>query len=168
MYYNISGEKMRRKEREITDFEKILKILDEAEYLTLALLDDNGPYSVPVNFGYLADSAKKSVRIFIHGALEGTKISCIKKCPKAAFSAVSHSEIGKEKEPCGWTNFYKSVCGSGTASLAVDSDEKKQGLLCILKKYGYKGPAFFPAAMMARTSVIKIDVEKLSGKAHEK
>ena len=159
---------MRRKDREITDFEKILEILDEAEYLTLALINDGEPYSVPVNFGYLADSEQRTVRIFIHGALEGKKISCIGKCPKAAFSAVSFSKIGKKEEPCAWTNFYRSVCGSGTASLAVDSDEKKQGLLCILKKYGYKGPAFFPAAMTARTSVIKIDVESISGKAHEK
>ena len=69
---------MRRKEREITDFEEIIKILDESNFLTLAMIKGTEPYSVPVNFGYKLDDDKKRIRIFIHGATEGTKLNCIK------------------------------------------------------------------------------------------
>lgn len=159
---------MRRKEREITGFEEIIKILDETNFLTLAMINGNEPYSVPVNFGYKLDDGRKKVQIFIHGATEGTKLNCIKNCSRVSFSAVGYSEIGTDKEPCGWTDFYRSVCGKGKASILEDSDEKKEGLICILKKYGYKGPVVFPAIMMKKTSVIRIDVEELTGKFHEK
>ena len=108
---------MRRKEREITDFEEIIKILDESNFLTLAMINETEPYSVPVNFGYKLDDDKKRIRIFIHGATEGTKLNCIKNCPRVSFSAVSYSEIGENKEPCAWTDFYRSVCGKGNASI---------------------------------------------------
>ena len=125
---------MRRKEREITDFEEIIKILDESNFLTLAMINETEPYSVPVNFGYKLDDDKKRIRIFIHGATEGTKLNCIKNCPRVSFSAVSYSEIGENKDPCAWTDFYRSVCGKGNASILEDADEKKEGLICILKK----------------------------------
>lgn len=99
---------MRRKEREITDFEEIIKILDESNFLTLAMIKGTEPYSVPVNFGYR------------------------------------------------------------NASILEDADEKKGGLICILKKYGYKGPSVFPAIMMKKISMIRIDVDDLTGKFHEK
>jgi len=159
---------MRRKEREITDFEEMIKILDEANFLTLAMINGNEPYSVPVNFGYKLDGNRKRVQIFIHGATEGTKLNCIKNCPRVSFCAVSYSEIGMDKAPCGWTNFYRSVCGKGNAAILEDADEKKEGLICILKKYGYKGLAVFPDIMMKKTSMIRIDMEELTGKFHEK
>ncbi|MDO5773048.1 MAG: pyridoxamine 5'-phosphate oxidase family protein [Spirochaetales bacterium] len=159
---------MRRKEREITDFEEMIKILDESNFLTLAMINGNEPYSVPVNFGYKLDGDRKQIQIFIHGATEGTKLNCIKNCPRVSFSAVCYCEIGTDKEPCGWTNFYRSVCGKGNAVVLEDADEKKEGLICILKKYGYKGPTVFPAIMMKKTSMIRIDVEELTGKFHEK
>lgn len=139
---------MRRKEREITDFEEIIKILDESNFLTLAMIKGTEPYSVPVNFGYKLDGDRN--------------------CPRVSFSAVSYSEIGENKEPCGWTDFYRSVCGKGNASILEDADEKKGGLICILKKYGYKGPSVFPAIMMKKISMIRIDVDDLTGKFHEK
>lgn len=159
---------MRRKEREITDFEEIIKILDESNFLTLAMINETEPYSVPVNFGYKLDDDRKRIQIFIHGATEGTKLNCIKNCPRVSFSAVSYSEIGENKEPCAWTDFYRSVCGKGNASILEDADEKKEGLICILKKYGYKGPSVFPAIMIKKISMIRIDVDDLTGKFHEK
>lgn len=117
---------MSRKEREITDFEEIIKIIDESNFLTLAMIKGTEPYSVPVNFGYKLDGDRKMIQIFIHGATEGTKLNCIKDCPRVSFSAVSYSEIGKNKEPCGWTDFYRSVCGKGNASILEDADEKKE------------------------------------------
>ena len=117
---------MRRKEREITGFEEMTKILDESNFLTLAMVNGNEPYSVPVNFGYKLDGDRKRIQIFIHGATEGTKLNCIKNCPRVSFSAVSYSEIGENKEPCAWTDFYRSVCGKGNASILEDADEKKE------------------------------------------
>lgn len=156
---------MRRKDREITDFAHICELLDQAEFLTLSLIDDGVPYAVPVNFGYRADSDHR-VQIFIHGATTGKKIDCIQNCARVSFCAVSFSQVGAGARPCDWTNYYGSVCGSGTATIVTDTDEKKAGLLCILKKYGYDGTDDMPAPMLQNTSVIRIDTEHLTGKAH--
>lgn len=156
---------MRRKDREITDFARICQILDQAEFLTLSLIDDGVPYTVPVNFGWRADS-DHHVQIFIHGATTGKKIDCITACAAVSFCAVSFSRVGRGERACDWTNFYGSVCGSGTAAIVTDATEKKEALLHILKKYGYDGPADIPAPMLQTTAVIKIAVHHLTGKAH--
>ena len=38
---------MRRKDREITDFNEIMKIIDKCDTCRLALFDDDFPYIVP-------------------------------------------------------------------------------------------------------------------------
>ncbi|MDE6350092.1 MAG: pyridoxamine 5'-phosphate oxidase family protein [Treponemataceae bacterium] len=156
---------MRRKDREITDFARICQILDQAAFLTLSLIDDGVPYSVPVNFGWRADG-DHHVQIFIHGATTGKKIDCITACAAVSFCAVSFSHIGPGERACDWTNFYGSVCGSGTAAIVTDTDEKKEALLRILKKYGYDGSNDIPAPMLQTTAVIRIDAHHLTGKAH--
>lgn len=156
---------MRRKDREITDFARICQILDQAAFLTLSLIDDGVPYTVPVNFGWRADG-DHHVQIFIHGATTGKKIDCLNACAAVSFCAVSFSRVGPGERPCDWTNFYGSVCGNGTAAIVTDADEKKEALLRILKKYGYDGPNNIPAPMLQKTAVIKIDVHHLTGKAH--
>ena len=42
---------MRRKDREITDGEKIREIIEGCDCLRLGLCDDEGMYIVPLNFG---------------------------------------------------------------------------------------------------------------------
>lgn len=156
---------MRRKDREITDFARICQILDGAAFLTLSLIDGGVPYTVPVNFGWRADG-DHHVQFFIHGATTGKKIDCLNVCAAVSFCAVSFSRVGTGERPCDWTNFYGSVCGSGTAAIVTDADEKKEALLCILKKYGYDGPDDIPAPMLQKTAVIRIDAQHLTGKAH--
>ena len=157
---------MRRKDRKITDFARICDILDKADFLTLSMLDGDAPYSVPVNFGYQVDGRTNAVQIFIHGAREGKKTDCIQANAAVSFCAVSYSQVGAGEKPCNWTNFYASVCGTGTAVIVEDTDEKKAALTRILAKYGYQGSADFPAIMLRRTGIIRIDVQTLTGKEH--
>lgn len=159
---------MRRKEREISDLNEMTRILDAAGFMTLGLVSESGLYSVPVNFGYRLNEDRLGVQIFVHGAAEGQKISCIKNCRQISFCAVASCEIGAGKEPCEWTSFYESVCGTGTAAILENIDEKRQGLICILNKYGYRGNSDIPLALVEKTCVIKIIVSHISGKAHRK
>ena len=43
---------MRRKDREITDFEQMRAILDACDCARLGLVDEQGAYIVPMNFGW--------------------------------------------------------------------------------------------------------------------
>lgn len=42
---------MRRKDREITDFNEIMNIINKCDVCRLALFDEDYPYIVPLNFG---------------------------------------------------------------------------------------------------------------------
>ena len=43
---------MRRKDREITDIQQILNIIDKCNILRLGLFDKDYPYVVPLHYGY--------------------------------------------------------------------------------------------------------------------
>ena len=73
---------MRRKDREITDAEEIRRILSRARVLHLGLNDDEGPYVVPMHYGFLFENGK--LTLYTHCAREGHKLSLIRRGDGAA------------------------------------------------------------------------------------
>ena len=67
---------MRRKDREITDYGKMLEIAKACDCCRIGLLDENGAYIVPLNFGY--DAKEEDLILYFHGAGEGKKIELIR------------------------------------------------------------------------------------------
>ena len=63
---------MRRKDREITDFDEIMKIIAKCDTCRLALFDEEFPYIVPLNFG--TDVENGELYLYFHGANVGTKL----------------------------------------------------------------------------------------------
>ena len=49
---------MRRRDREVTDFETILGIIDECNIIRIGLADGDLPYIVPLNFAYTVSEKK--------------------------------------------------------------------------------------------------------------
>ena len=49
---------MRRKDREITDIDKIEAIIASARYMHLGMFDDEFPYIVPLHYGYQMEKGK--------------------------------------------------------------------------------------------------------------
>ena len=68
---------MRRKDREIKNFDEIISVLEKCKVLHLAMISDGKPYSVPVNFGYIVreEDGQKKLAVYFHGAGEGKKVS---------------------------------------------------------------------------------------------
>ena len=56
---------MRRQEREITDKEMILDILNRSQIVHLGLVDEGEPYVVPMNYGYVMDD---KLTLYLHSA----------------------------------------------------------------------------------------------------
>ena len=63
---------MTKRERQITDPVQIRHILDTAKVLHLGLAVDNGPYVVPMNYGYTEEEGK--LVLYLHSALKGKKL----------------------------------------------------------------------------------------------
>lgn len=145
---------MRRKDRECNEPEFLLAVLDGAEVMFLALFDDEFPYCLPVNFA-LADG-----RIYIHSALAGRKLDCVRRNPHVAFSAAIDMEVDQAKS----TTYYKSVCGRGLARIVEDESEKGKALDAIASRYKARCQKPAPARDICRVAIIRIDIGSMTGK----
>ena len=67
---------MRRKDREITDPEKIRAVIGECSVCRLGLADGKRVYVVPVNFGHVEQEGHHV--LYFHGAKEGRKMDLIR------------------------------------------------------------------------------------------
>lgn len=166
---------MRRKDREVKDFDEIIDILSRCKVLHLALISDGKPYSVPVNFGYIVseENGGKKLSVYFHGAGEGKKLDAIKQNSAVSFCAETGMEVSGGGDACDWTCYYESVIGFGTASILDGKAERAQGLDALMLHNGYKLPAgiktiAYNAMYLAKTAVVKIDVNEITGKRHLK
>ncbi|MCE5334806.1 MAG: pyridoxamine 5'-phosphate oxidase family protein [Desulfobacteraceae bacterium] len=149
---------MRRKEKEITDRGEIERILNEALVCRLALSDDDGPYIVPLNFGYVRG------RIYAHSANEGKKIDLIRKGGRVCFEVETDVEVVPNPSGvCKWTTKYRSVIGFGRARLAESAGEKREGLMSVLRHYGLENIEI-PESGYARLAMIVIEIDSMTGK----
>lgn len=134
-------------------------LLERAEVLRLGLIDDGGPYVVPVNFGY-ADG-----RIYVHGPREGRRIAAVGQGARVCFE-VDQGEIISGDAPCSYTSRFSSVIGYGTARMLESDEEKRHGLDVIMRHYGSTGEGI-PDAKLRITSVMELVIESLDGKWYE-
>ncbi len=148
---------MRKAERQVTQ-EEAEAILRGGEYGILSLQGENGyAYGIPLSYVY--DAAT----IYFHCATEGKKLDCLAQNDKVSFCVVGATQVLPEK----FSTKYESAIAFGRASL-VEGEEKDAALLALVEKYS---PDFIAAGKdyivkgKARTVVIKLAVEKISGKA---
>ena len=148
---------MRRKEKEITDLKEIEKILQESTVCRLAMVDEDKPYMVPLNFGY------RDGYLFFHSAKEGQKIDVIQKNPNVCFEVDQLIKFKKAKTACDWGVEYNSVIGSGRAQLLDNLDEKIVALNVIMSHYSDR-TFDYPDEALEKTLVIKVQIERMTGK----
>ncbi len=152
-----------RREREVTDMEEILSILDKAKVLHLGLVDGDEPYVVPMNYGYIMEDRKLTV--YLHGAKVGRKLDLMRVNPKVFFEMDCDIVPFEGKTACNYGITYASVMGRGKAVIIDDEDieEKIKGLAVLMKTQ--TGRDFDITDKMAGiVSVIRIDVSDYTAK----
>lgn len=123
---------MRRKDREITDFNELVKIMEKCDVCRLALNDGDYPYILPVNYGMQVENGK--VTLYFHGAEKGRKYEVIEKDDRASFEMdCSHQLIFDEKK-ASCTMKYESVIGRGRIELLPEA-EKMDALVRLTDRY---------------------------------
>ncbi len=75
---------MRRKDREITDLNKICEVMEKCICLHLGLNDNEKKYIVPLNFWCIFEDGKYT--IYFHEAQEGRKVDVLQTNPMVGFS----------------------------------------------------------------------------------
>ncbi len=161
---------MRRKEFEVQDREQMEEVLRTAEVGYLAFNGADGwPRITALNFLY-------DGQILWHGAVAGERCECLKKDPRATFSAVSlqrylPSHLLSEENATSATSAFKSVHVRGRCRIIEDPEEKCAVLNRLMEKYQPEGrfrkitpadPLY--AKVLKATGVYALTVEEMSGK----
>lgn len=152
---------MRRKDREITDKAEILAILQKADVCRLAMSDNNVPYIVTMNFG-LKDGGES---LYFHCAATGKKMDVLKKNNLVCFQADIEHELFLHNISCGCSMRYRSVVGMGRIKFVAETAEKIEGLKTIMGHYTGESSFTFKRELIEKTTVLRLDIEEIAGKA---
>jgi len=146
---------MRRKDKEIFDRDVIDSIIRRASVCRLAMVEGGLPYVLPLCFGYEANV------LYFHSAAEGRKLEILHKNSKVCFEMDIDQELICSGDGC--TMRYRSVIGTGKASFLDEPEEKRKALDLIMRHY-HQEPRAYPEATLGRTAIIKVEIEKVTGK----
>ena len=150
---------IRRKEKEFTDHESMVKVLKSQPYITFAMVDDGEPYLVSLSHAY--DEERN--RVYIHMASEGRKLSVLRKNPCIWGQALQ--DHGYHKEEC--SHLYASVMFKGKVVFIDDVDEKKHAFRVMADHQESNLEArerFATSNGIPGTVVAYIDIDDWSGK----
>ena len=144
-----------RREREVTDLDDIIQILDKCMILHLGLVDGDEPYVVPLNYGYTMEDGK--LTLYMHGAKTGHKLELIRANPKVFFEMDCDVHPFEGNHACQYGTTYASVMGRGVAHIIEDVEEKIKALNIFMKTQ--TGKDFeFNEKLVGVVSIIKVDV----------
>lgn len=154
---------MRRSDREIKDFDKIVEIIKKCDVCRIAMNDGDFPYIVPLNF--CTEVKDGQVYLYFHGALEGKKINLLKKNNKVTFEMDCEHNFIFYDDRMSCTMGYESVIGHGTMEF-LNEDQKFEALKILMKQY-HEDDFKFNTDMMKVTSVFKLTVIDMVGKKRD-
>ena len=152
---------MTRRERQVTDIDEIIKILDKSKVLHLGLVDGDEPYVVPMNYGYIMEDQK--LTIYLHGANRGRKLDLIRANPKVFYEMDCDIVPFEGEVACKYGITYASVMGRGLAEIVEDVEEKKQAMTVLMKTQTGKDFTF-TEEWVSIVAVIRIDVTEYTAK----
>ncbi len=152
---------MRRKDREISDRTELEKIILKSDVCRLSFADEGIPYIVTMNFGYVGGSKP---HLFFHCANEGRKIDLMKKNNFVCFQMDTDHELFGGPNGCDWGMKFSSIVGYGRLSQVTDSNEKLEGLNCLMRHYTKKKSFSYDESVMMNTTVLRLDIEEMTGK----
>jgi nitroimidazol reductase NimA-like FMN-containing flavoprotein (pyridoxamine 5'-phosphate oxidase superfamily) len=156
---------MRRKDREITDLNEIMKIVKKCDVCSLAFFDEEYPYIIPLNFG--ATLVEDKINLYFHGSKVGKKLELIKKNNKVGFEMNCSHKLLLDEIACKSTMEYESVCGNGIVEILSEA-EKKDALSYLMKQYSKKESFEFDKMELDAVTVFKVVVNEIQGKALKK
>ena len=158
---------MRRKDREVTDFETVKKIIDSCEIIRIGLSDPNEPqypYIVPLNFGYTADT-QDEIHFFIHGAKAGRKFQLMQTVGCCSFQMECDTVVELIPQSRDVTTRYKCLMGKAEITL-LDGDDAIRALDLIMSRREDTGHFNWNRAAASHTAVWDLKVTEWTAKAN--
>ncbi|MDE6274292.1 MAG: pyridoxamine 5'-phosphate oxidase family protein [Clostridiales bacterium] len=150
---------MRKYQREITNFDEILSLLDKCQTVRLGLYDGKYPYIVPLSFGW--EVADGKLALYFHCAKEGKKVELLAKDNRVCIEAdVLNGYVRTDHSV---TADYESVIAFGHAE-EIFGEEAIRGIELLLDHCHIEGYSARDCVKTGVVAVYKISVEEITGK----
>ena len=157
---------MRRKDKEITDINDMIAIIQKCKVCRLGLAENNMPYVIPLNYGYQFEN--NVLTLFFHSAAEGKKIDIIKNNNSACFEIDCDTKLIEAEKACNYGYAFRSIIGFGKIIFLETPDEKIAGLNRIMKHQTEKETVYsFPPEALKNVAVYKLAADEFTGKQKE-
>lgn len=140
--------------------EKCKKMLPQQVYGRLATTGKDGvPYITPVNYVYMNEA------IYFHTGHKGRKLDNIEHNPSVCFEISAPGNLYISERACGFSMRFWCILVDGKAESVKSPDEKSDVLDALMNKYAGRYEYSDPTDdEIERVNIIKINVEKISGK----
>lgn len=152
---------MRRSDREVTEIDLIEEIIKKADVCRVAFANDNIPYMVTLNFGYIND---KERMLFFHCANTGRKLEMIKNNDYVCFEMDIDHKLFKGDKSCDWGMSFRSVVGYGRINVVTGNEERIKGLNSIMTHYGGECKYSYNEKVFEKTTILCLKIIEMTGK----
>lgn len=156
---------MRRKDKEVTDHEKIESIISRCTCCRIGFQDGEEVYIVPLSFGYKVKD--HAYTFYFHGAKQGRKMDIISKNPVVGFEMDTNYVLNEADLACGYSARFQSIIGNGIVRIVSEIDEKRLGLSLLMEHYTGKQNWDFDEKLFHTAAVFKLEVTNMSCKEHK-
>lgn len=157
-------QKMRRKDREVTDFEEQISIVSRCKQVHIGMVEAGKAYIVPLDFGYRVKEGQLS--FYCHSALEGRKINILKENPYVTFVLDHSFRIGLGNIPLMWTNAFESVMGEAKVVFLESQEDKLEATQLLMERYDMGKIPESVYRTLNHMSCYRIDVISMTGKSN--
>ncbi len=149
---------MRRSEKEVTNRDEIIDIIERGEICRIGFCDEGVPYIVPMNYGY------SDGRLYFHSAKTGRKIELLQKNNRVCFEIEVDTKIVRKEHACSWQMKYRSVMGYGKLLVVDDPSKTRTGLSVIMNHYLKKEDWSFADESVDKVVVLQLEIDEMTGK----
>jgi hypothetical protein len=143
----------------IENREEINKIIRACKTCYVAMTNNEIPYVLPMNFGFVGDS------IILHSAQSGRMWETLKKNPNVCINWTLGEDLAWQdvRVGCSYRVKSKSVLVEGKAEFVEDFDEKYRLLTLTMKQYSEREFKFSKPAV-ENVGLLKVKIEKITAK----
>jgi nitroimidazol reductase NimA-like FMN-containing flavoprotein (pyridoxamine 5'-phosphate oxidase superfamily) len=152
---------MRRNDRKISGIQEIEEMIKKADVCRIALANNNIPYIVTMNFGYVKDPEQT---LYFHCANTGKKLDMIRQNNYVCFEMDIDHQMFRGKMSCDWGMKFRSIIGYGNISVVTEHDERILGLNSIMTHYGGDGEYSYDDKVLEKTTILSLKILEMTGK----
>ena len=149
---------MRRKDKAIQSRETMEALIQQARVCRLALTGADGPYVVPLCFGYRDNT------FFFHCAKAGRKLELLRGDSRVCIEIDCMECVHEAEQACKWGMRYQSVLAFGRAELIEAPEARRRALNIIMQHYSGRAAWIYSEAELERTALFQVAVEAMTGK----